>query len=69
MKLHGNTLFIDQFGTPVWARTVKELREKCGGGRVSKQYNDKKDGSVVHNGYVVGSRWFTAFSPIEEKVN
>lgn len=29
------TLYIDQYGQPVWARTVKELREKCGGGRVT----------------------------------
>lgn len=59
------TLFIDQYGAPVWARTAKELREKVGTGKVSKQYVDKKDGSTVHNGYVVGRRWFSAYRPIE----
>ncbi len=59
------TLFIDQYGQPVWAKTLAELREKAGGGRASKQYGDKKDGRTVHNGYVVGARWFTAFAPIE----
>ena len=61
-----NHLFIDQHGAPVWARTVKELREKCGGGRVSKMYVDKKDGRTVHTGYVVGSRWFTRYAPVEQ---
>ena len=42
-----NHLFLDQFGEPIWARTVKELREKVGGGRVTTMYRDKKDGSVV----------------------
>jgi hypothetical protein len=49
----------------VWARTVKELQQKSGGGKVSKMYVDKKDGRTVHKGYVVGQRWFSAYSPIE----
>lgn len=50
-------LFIDQYGYKVFAKTVKELRARTagGGGRVSKMYQDKKDGSIVHTGYVVGS--------------
>ena len=56
-------LYIDQYGAKIWALSVRELREKCGGGRVSKQYVDGKDGTTYHTGYVVGSRWFTAFSP------
>jgi hypothetical protein len=60
-----NHLFIDQYGDPVWARTVKELREKCGGGRVAKMYVDKKDGRTVHCGYIVGRRWFTRYAPVE----
>lgn len=59
------TLYIDQYGQPVWARTVKELREKCGGGRVFKLYRDKEDGRSVHVGYGVGSRWFDAYWPVE----
>jgi hypothetical protein len=57
-----NHLFIDQYGKPVWARTVKELRAKAGG---STMYRDKKDGSVVRCGYVIGRRWFSRFAPVE----
>ena len=61
------TLYIDQWGTKYWAKTVKELR-KCvgmGGSRVSKMYRDKKDGRVVHVGYVVGDHWLMAYRPVE----
>ena len=58
-------IFIDQHGDLVWARTVTELREKVGGGRVGKMYVDKKDGRTVHCGYVVGRRWFSRFAPVE----
>jgi hypothetical protein len=60
-----NHLFLDQFGEPIWARTVKELRAKAGGGRVSKMYVDKKDGRTVRCGYVVGRRSFSRFAPVE----
>ena len=59
------TLFLDQFGQPVWAKTVKELIEQVGGSKASKMYTDKKDGSTVHCGYIVANRWFTAFQPLE----
>jgi hypothetical protein len=60
-----NHLFIDQHGHPIWARTVKELRAKVGGGRVNKMYANKKDGRTVQCGYVVGRRWFHRFAPVE----
>ena len=28
-------------------------------------YVDKKDGSVVHCGYVIGQHWLTAYRPVE----
>jgi len=59
-------LFLDQYGQPIWARTVKELRAEVGGGRASKIYTDKKDGSTVHVGYVIGRRWFTRFALVEK---
>jgi hypothetical protein len=61
------TLYIDQWGGKHWAKTVKELRSKigCGGSRVRKMFRDKKDGSYVHVGYVVGQHWLTAFRPVE----
>lgn len=56
-------LWVDQYGQKIWARTIKELREKCGGGKVSKMYEEFKDGSF-QVGYGVGSRWFSAFLPM-----
>lgn len=58
-------LYLDQFGNHFHARTVAELRRRVGGGRVSKMYQDKRDGRTVHCGYVVGPHWFTAFQPVE----
>lgn len=58
------TLYLDQYGQTVFASTVRELREKCGGA-VSKMYVDQKNGKTVHIGYVVGKRWFTAFHRVE----
>ena len=60
-------LFIDQWGGKVRARTVKELREQCGGGRVSKMYRDTKDGRTLHVGYVVGQRWFNQYAPVKRR--
>jgi len=61
------TLYIDQYGNKFAAHTVKELRAKVGmgGARVSKMYNDKKDGRTVHTGYVIGQHWLTAYQPVE----
>lgn len=58
-------LYIDQYGNKVFARTRKELVSESGGGRISKMYCDKKDGRIVHVGYVVGNRWFSMFQPME----
>ena len=61
------TLYIDQYGNKLMARTVKELREAAGGGAVHKLYQDKVDPTrrTFHIGYCVGSRWFTAYTPVE----
>lgn len=56
----GPTLFVDQYGRKIIASTAKELRDKVGGGKLSKQYSDKRDGRTVWNGYIVGPYWFTA---------
>ena len=58
-------LYIDQYGDRIGAKTVSELKEKAGPGRVFKIYHDKKDGRVVHSGYGVGHRWFTMYEPVE----
>lgn len=54
------TLFVSQYGEKHVASSLKELREKCGGGKVSKMYRDKKDGRTMWTGYVIGPHWFTA---------
>lgn len=59
------TLYLDQYGNRYVAATVKELRAKIGGGRVAKMYRDKKDGRVVHVGYIIGPHWLTAYQPVE----
>lgn len=59
-------LYLDQWGNKFWARTVKELREQIPG-RINKMYVDKKDGSIVHVGYVIGEHWLTAYAPVEIK--
>ena len=65
--MNGKTLlYRDQYGNCFVASTVRELREKVGGGRVSRMYQDKKGGSVVHTGYVVGQHWLSAFAPFEQ---
>lgn len=58
-----STLFIDQYRQMFGARTLRELRAKVGGGRISKMYRDTKEGRK-HVGYVVGSHWFEAYRPI-----
>lgn len=56
------TLFIDQHGQIVYARTTRELREKIAG-RINKMYITIND-ITYHVGYVVGNRWLSAYMPI-----
>jgi hypothetical protein len=58
-------LYMDQYGKHWYARSVRELHRKLGGHRPAKMYVDKKDGSTVHIGYVVGRHWCTMFVPVE----
>lgn len=55
---------IDQYGETYHdlKHPRKELLERIGCGKVRKQYVDKKDGSVVQTGYVVGDRWVTLYN-------
>lgn len=57
-------LFVDQYGDKFGATTVRELRAKVGG-RCSKMYVDRRDGTTVHVGYVIGEHWLTMFAPVE----
>ena len=59
------TLYRDQWGNCFFAHTVEELRKQIPG-HVSKMYIDGKDG-IYHIGYVIGSRWLSAYSPVRIK--
>jgi hypothetical protein len=48
--------FIDQYNQIHIAKSVKELQSNLGG-RCSKMYQDSKDGTIYHIGYVIGSLW------------
>lgn len=39
----------------------KELLETLGATKAEKMYVDKKDGSSVHVGYVIGDEWITVY--------
>ena len=60
-------LYVDQWGNRFMAGTVKELRGKIemGGGRVHIMYADRKDGTTVKTGYVIGGHWLRRFAPLE----
>jgi hypothetical protein len=61
-------LYIDQYGAPIWARTVRELREKAGGGRCFKIFCDRNNPPrSVQVGVGIGSRWFNRYIPWEGK--
>ncbi len=57
-------LFVDQYGGVFFVRTVKELRHRLGG-RVSIMYRDKKDGTTVRTGYVIGRHWLGEYTRVE----
>lgn len=65
--MNGKTfLYMDQFGNHFFARSVKDLRQQIGVGksRVSKMFQDMKDGQTVHVGYVIGRHWLRMFEPV-----
>lgn len=57
------TLYVDQCGGKIYARSVKELIEKACGSKATKMYRDI--GGVTHHcGYIVGARWFDAYAMV-----
>ena len=63
-------LWLDQQGQAHSAATLKELKDKVGPGRVSKMYQDSRDGEIACTGYVIGHRWLSRYirAPLEENV-
>jgi len=55
---------IDQYGVAIYGlvHPRKDLLLRVGGGRVSKMYWDRLDGTTRHVGYVIGNRWFTIYT-------
>ena len=60
-------LYRDQYGNTFTASTVKGLREQIPG-RCSKMYIDRKDGTTLHIGYVIGQHWLTMYRRVEAPV-
>ena len=57
-------LYLDQWGNRYWAKSVRELHRRLGGGRPSKMYRDDPlTKKVIHIGYVVGKHWCGAYVP------
>ena len=55
---------IDQYGQTyhdLGKYPRKELLNRLGYKKADKMYQDKKDGSVVHCGYVIGGNWITLY--------
>lgn len=60
---------IDQYGTTYHGlkHPRKDLLERLGYTHAHKMYQEKKDGSTVHVGYVIGGLWLTLYKvePVE----
>jgi hypothetical protein len=67
-KTSDTSLFLDQYGYKYYATNRKELIKAVspyGSPKVSIMYQDKKDGSTVRVGYIVGDHWLTEYKRIE----
>jgi len=58
-------IFIDQYNQVHRAKNVKELQSNLGG-KCTRMFQDSKDGTTYHVGYVVGSLWCIEY--IEKRV-
>ena len=62
--MRATTLYVDQYGARVYARTVADLASQCGRRRAARMYQDRGE-RTYHVGYIVAGRWFTAYAPKE----
>ena len=67
-----NMMGIDQYGQTyhdLGKHPRKELLRRLSYKKAEKMYQDKKDGSIVHVGYIVGRHWISLFKiqPFEVK--
>ncbi|MDH3629313.1 MAG: hypothetical protein OES25_16880 [Acidobacteriota bacterium] len=58
---------IDQYGQRFYfgEHCRKDLMDQIGRKRAAKMYIDKKDGSTVQIGYIIGGHWLTVYAPVE----
>ena len=68
-----NTIGIDQYGYTyhnLGKHPRKALLERLGSKKAVKTYRDKKDGSIVHVGYVIRNLWIDLYKiePFEGEV-
>jgi hypothetical protein len=70
LSIHGRrldtmfTMGIDQYGQhydDLGKYPRKALIEKIGYRKAEKMYIDKKDGTTVHIGYIIGGLWITLY--------
>lgn len=61
-------LYVDQYGKKFYAPSLAELRKQIPG-RASPMYVDKKDGSTMRVGVVIGNHWLIEYLPNEQPVN
>ena len=62
--MKSNYMALDKFGNTyhgLGQHPRKEQIERIGSSHVCKMYQDKKDGSTVHVGYVIGQHWLTLY--------
>ena len=61
-------LWRDQYGQSFTASTLTELRDKVGGGKIEKMYQDSADRTKsYHTGYVIGRHWLTGYIPMRNE--
>ena len=68
-----NYMAVDQYGEiyrNLGEYPRKELMERLDCKHAEKIYIDKKDGSTIHIGYIIGNLWLTLYQviPFEKKI-
>lgn len=70
LKFSEVSIYIDQYGYKYHASNRKELVKAVspyGKPKVSIMYQDKKDGTTVRVGYIIGDYWCTEYKRVERK--
>jgi hypothetical protein len=71
LKYSDVSMYIDQYKYTYYASSRKELIKAVspyGSPKVSIMYQDKKDGSSVRVGYIIGDHWLTEYKRVERAI-